>query len=433
MLYENIELMLAALMAPEVIILWAMRQRFSAQKIAAKFNKYGWGKSHGFFVLMGGFALYDKGEFCGYLWEERKISEDKLHEVYWDKIVNRHNKIEELFSHGPHSEYHQPRNDDTEGREALEKPYTKPTCLLEYLVANGYITITEDSIHDKSKGDMISKFLAVLQTTWFLLQVVARAVTGVAITELEIVTVAFALLNFITYFLWWNKPLSVQYPIHVTWRQHAYIKPDKPTQSWAKSIHEGIVETVRVISADSMFDGAPLILQLLFLPWLIVRDILATCALRLQRISHNSELASSHEDLGVDNPLFISTSSLVPIKEPLGFYIASYSIAFVFGGIHCIPWLFHFPTHAEQVLWRISAVAVAAAPIPMGFLQWYYKDGVGFRLSNIFVVVPLSLLLGVIYIFARIILIILCLTALRDLPQSAYQTVQWTKFIPHVG
>uniref|UniRef100_A0A0W0FKS8 Uncharacterized protein n=1 Tax=Moniliophthora roreri TaxID=221103 RepID=A0A0W0FKS8_MONRR len=361
MLYENIELMLAALMAPEVIILWAMRQRFSAQKIAAKFNKYGWGKSHGFFVLMGGFALYDKGEFCGYLWEERKISEDKLHEVYWDKIVNRHNKIEELFSHGPHSEYHQPRNDDT-----------------------------------------VTFFVLLLE------------ITGVAITELEIVTVAFALLNFITYFLWWNKPLSVQYPIHVTWRQHAYIKPDKPTQSWAKSIHEGIVETVRVISAD-------------------IRDILATCALRLQRISHNSELASSHEDLGVDNPLFISTSSLVPIKEPLGFYIASYSIAFVFGGIHCIPWLFHFPTHAEQVLWRISAVAVAAAPIPMGFLQWYYKDGVGFRLSNIFVVVPLSLLLGVIYIFARIILIILCLTALRDLPQSAYQTVQWTKFIPHVG
>ncbi|EEB99729.1 hypothetical protein MPER_00523, partial [Moniliophthora perniciosa FA553] len=80
--------------------------------------------------------------------------------------------------------------------------------------------------------------------------VVARAVTGLAITELEIATVAFALLNFTTYFLWWNKPLSVQYPIQVTWQQHVYIKPDKSTQNWAKTIHEGIMETLQVIIRD---------------------------------------------------------------------------------------------------------------------------------------------------------------------------------------
>ncbi|KAF8641438.1 hypothetical protein AX16_009951 [Volvariella volvacea WC 439] len=34
------------------------------------------------------------------------------------------------------------------------------------------------------------------------------------ITELELVTLAFATLNFITYFLWWSKPLNAEYPVY---------------------------------------------------------------------------------------------------------------------------------------------------------------------------------------------------------------------------
>jgi len=37
----------------------------------------------------------------------------------------------------------------------------------------------------------------------------------VHLTELELVTLAFAALNFVTYGLWWNKPLNVQCPVCV--------------------------------------------------------------------------------------------------------------------------------------------------------------------------------------------------------------------------
>ena len=37
-------------------------------------------------------------------------------------------------------------------------------------------------------------------------------------------------------------------------------------------------------------------------------------------------------------------------------------VALIFGGIHCIGWSFHFPSHAEQLLWRMSSIAITANP-----------------------------------------------------------------------
>jgi hypothetical protein len=78
-----------------------------------------------------------------------------------------------------------------------------------------YPIASEDEIKDRSKGDALAKALVVLQTTWFLLQCVARGSRGLALTELELVTAAFALLDVLTYAIWWDKPLDVQCPIHV--------------------------------------------------------------------------------------------------------------------------------------------------------------------------------------------------------------------------
>lgn len=74
-------------------------------------------------------------------------------------------------------------------------------------------SITEDEINDRSKGDALSKGIALLQLTWFIIQVIARAVQGLAITELELTTAALAGLNGIMYFFWWSKPRDVQFPV----------------------------------------------------------------------------------------------------------------------------------------------------------------------------------------------------------------------------
>ncbi|KAI9459826.1 hypothetical protein F5148DRAFT_961686, partial [Russula earlei] len=51
------------------------------------------------------------------------------------------------------------------------------------------------------------KSLVVLQTGWFVTQCIARGAQDPSITELELVTVAFASLNFVMCLLWWDKPL----------------------------------------------------------------------------------------------------------------------------------------------------------------------------------------------------------------------------------
>ncbi|KAF8813566.1 hypothetical protein BYT27DRAFT_7180771 [Phlegmacium glaucopus] len=89
---------------------------------------------------------------------------------------------------------------------------------LETLVAQMKIdwpTISEKDIQDRSKGDSFSKGFAVLQTAWFISQCIARGVAGLILTELEVATLGFSVLNAILYFFWWNKPLDVSCPVAI--------------------------------------------------------------------------------------------------------------------------------------------------------------------------------------------------------------------------
>lgn len=73
--------------------------------------------------------------------------------------------------------------------------------------------VTEEEINDRSKGDALSKGVALLQITWFIMQLLARARQGLVITELELTTAALAGLNSVMYLFWWSKPLDIQCPI----------------------------------------------------------------------------------------------------------------------------------------------------------------------------------------------------------------------------
>lgn len=74
---------------------------------------------------------------------------------------------------------------------------------------------TELEIKDKGKSDWLAKSLVLIQTVWFVTQCVARAIEHLPITHLEIVTLAYAAMNFFIYMFWWNKPLNVDRPVRV--------------------------------------------------------------------------------------------------------------------------------------------------------------------------------------------------------------------------
>ncbi|KAJ7592053.1 hypothetical protein C8J56DRAFT_520553 [Mycena floridula] len=71
----------------------------------------------------------------------------------------------------------------------------------------------EEEINDRSKGDALSKGLALFQVLWFITQCIGHQIQHLPITSLEIATIAFAVLNIFIWHLWWNKPLGIDVPV----------------------------------------------------------------------------------------------------------------------------------------------------------------------------------------------------------------------------
>ena len=121
-----------------------------------------------------------------------------------------------------------------------------------------------------------------------------------------------------------------------------------------------------------------------------------------------------------------------------GFFVADFIVLLVgvcFEAIHCIAWVFPFPTHTELSVWRISSVAITAVPlyIPLEYLLGLYLGRMmdsGKFLITVFFFGALSG--GMPYILAWMVILVLAFAFVRDLPPGAYETVHWTTFIPHI-
>ncbi|KAF7292516.1 hypothetical protein MKEN_01476000 [Mycena kentingensis (nom. inval.)] len=75
--------------------------------------------------------------------------------------------------------------------------------------------IDEEEIVDRSKGDALSKGVALLQGLWFVFHCIARRLQNLPFTALEVTTVAFVAVNVSVYGLWWSKPLQVRCPMRL--------------------------------------------------------------------------------------------------------------------------------------------------------------------------------------------------------------------------
>lgn len=170
------------------------------------------------------------------------------------------------------------------------------------------VFISKDEILDKSKGSSIAKFLTVVQTTWFMLQIIERWAAHQPRTQLEIMTLAYAILNIIIYTLWWNKPLNVDEPIQVSLDRDWRPPPTKKIGVWSNN--------------SFVFDA--------FMAF---------------------EDHGKHQE---DTPL--ETAVVV-------------FIAVLFGGVHYFAWGFHFPTTPEETLWRVCAIYCTTAPVVVALLM----------------------------------------------------------------
>ncbi|KAK3328630.1 hypothetical protein B0T19DRAFT_476203 [Cercophora scortea] len=82
-------------------------------------------------------------------------------------------------------------------------------------------TILEDDVSDKNKGDLFVKVVAVSQIAWFVLQLIVRLVSRIPTSQLEIMTLSFAISTGLTYFWLVEKPKDVQCSIIVPAARYA--------------------------------------------------------------------------------------------------------------------------------------------------------------------------------------------------------------------
>ena len=260
---------------------------------------------------------------------------------------------------------------------------------------------TEAEIKDKGKSDWFARSFVLLQTSWFVMQCIARAIEHLPVTHLEIVTLAYVAMNFVIYIFWRNKPANVDRPVRV-------FRKSEPREA-QRLIMEPMSE-VQELAWEAIGKGLLTIFQFI----IGVQD---------------GDVNLSHED---KVPIFWANSAA---DEQITADLITLGVCVCFGAIHCIAWLFSFPTHTELLIWRISSIAITAAPIYislMFFLAGLLGGILDLEKSAYIVFYSAPVIGGMLYVLARATTLVLAFTSLRDLLPGAYETVRWTTFIPHI-
>ncbi|KAJ7863511.1 hypothetical protein B0H14DRAFT_3607863 [Mycena olivaceomarginata] len=185
----------------------------------------------------------------------------------------------------------------------------------EYLTA--IRDIRAEYIEDKSKRDLLSKGVVVLQGLWFAAQCLARIQQRLPLTELEVATLAVQSVNISIWFLWWHKPLDVRHKCRAPLSE---------------------VKVVEVVTEAA----APM--------------LMGACV-------------AFDPVISVSVPWFWSTHGFYPTGPGKGdprivsiFTFVQFLVGTVFGVIHCAAWNAHFPIADEMLLWRSCALVVSATP-----------------------------------------------------------------------
>ncbi|KIM24369.1 hypothetical protein M408DRAFT_233060 [Serendipita vermifera MAFF 305830] len=366
----KLPLFLWALLVPEYILAWAVRQYVQAAVISKRVP--GWTRTHGHFMIMGGFHLFRLPAKAPSAPIPREFSKSS------DFVApsGRHSRCDEV-----------------------------PVCPLKFedvpVDILEIIAPTETELKDRGKSDVLTKLIVLVQTLWFVAQCTARRTQRLPLTEIEVVTLAYATLNLFVYVFWWDKPRDVECPIRV--------------YKMSTTTHEESGE-----KAEEWGQNLPF-------PWM-EKIIAYTVGLQDNSVTLSKNCSIPMFWSGRVNSNLLFVAGLGPSV-----------LGTAFGAIHCLAWGSEFPSHLELILWRVSCVAMIAVPFIVAILcavkvlDEQTVEVLPVWLSVVVITCAgLTLLSAWLYIASRIATLLIAFTALRSLPPLALTTVNWTTLLPHV-
>ncbi|KAL8721935.1 MAG: hypothetical protein Q9225_001491 [Loekoesia sp. 1 TL-2023] len=340
---------------------------------------------------------------------------------------------------------------------------------LYYLVTHGHISEPDfDSrmIQDKNKVDALLRTITLCQISYFMVNVVGRWAQDLAVTTAELTTVSYVLCSIPTAIAWWNKPADVRMP--------EIIKMDKTIQDVLDadrdSKPEWIWTPLDYVNRKEWWWSLVWHCYMNFLWNLHIR--FGSRSKPIDRIPDSWQRELEREHLYF--LLIVST--------------ACFSVLFV-------GWNYDYPTPTERILWRAACLTmmielyvllvIAEAAFVYNKLKNYWQSrrhrptvndsSTAERQSSILVhprlplskrwqdfmvrvdailehgrnispapgankdlrvhlrfIIPMWVL-GIVYCLGRCYILLEDLIELRSLPVSAYQTVDWQRYWPHVG
>ncbi|KAF8460900.1 hypothetical protein BDZ91DRAFT_663960 [Kalaharituber pfeilii] len=264
-----------------------------------------------------------------------------------------------------------------------------------------YITLKE--IEDKSKADLLTKVLVCLQGGWMIIQAIARRITGLPVTLLEIMAVVHLVATIITYLVWMKKPQDVHLPTQLK-DPHQFLsillrtKLAVRTNTCPYNINDGkfrphILRYAAGRFSTDFYQGPEA-------RWLF-----------------GSEAQFKYLNLEITLPTINGLGILI--------YAAGYLAA----------WNDHFPTVIEKLFWRVSALYICTHQ----FLLWalfMIRDYLLSKYPGSQLVLRchmvLKIMLFYLFVFCRAFLIVESFASIRSLPRGSYLTIEWVELVPHL-
>jgi hypothetical protein len=308
---------------------------------------------------------------------------------------------------------------------------------INHLVRQRYILlpdVTTLQINDQSKSDSLAKFLAVLQITWLAIQVIARVAQGLESTSLEVTTLSFVVCTLGTFAAWYRKPYDVQTFRILHMRDH--------------SVED--IDLKYIIEEDMEHD--------------LLQEYLGKHKTKRHEIvDENNDLLSPYTKLTIiddGSPTFTDSftdlyghiwgrkpydpkrirNDRLPIM-PWPFTVACAFITLGYAALHLAAWNIPLPTKAEHIIWRIASSVMTGSVFAwfgMDHLEQYLalrREKKGIPSTGRVVPwwrIPASIVVAVVYGLSRIYVIVESFAALRLMPASVYQQVDWGKWVPHI-
>jgi hypothetical protein len=235
--------------------------------------------------------------------------------------------------------------------------------------------LRDAALADKGKSDVFVKGLAFIQIVWLIIQLSSRWKYGKPCSQLEIMTLAFAVSSIHLQILHWSRPQDVM----------------TPTVLRATRVTKDQMESIARLGPEYSF-----------------------FARRLYTLPNHSNFIFPFLGGGLYG-------------------------AILFGAFHLIAWDFVFPTAIERVLWKLSTFITIFCPIGWFIVAFLTQDlGRSLsnaRLRKAIGYLQFEVLNGVAVVFfvvARIFLLVESFRTLYFLPPDAFSST-WAANIPHIS